>query len=48
MECVVIGKREKKCGNGLEVPCKYIVKGPKHMLTNMELMMKDYLGQTNC
>ena len=28
MECVVIRKRENKHGNGLEVPCKNIVKEP--------------------
>ena len=35
-------------GNVLEVPCKYNVRGPKYMLTNIECMIKDYLGQTNC
>ena len=48
MKCVVIGKRENKRGNRLEVPCKYIVKGPKFMVTNIECMIKDYLGRTNC
>ena len=37
-------KKRKKCGNGLKVSCKYIVKGPKYMLTNIECMIKDYLG----
>ena len=37
VECVVIGKRRSKRGNGLEVPCK---RGPEYMLTN--------IGQTNC
>ena len=45
MECVVVGKKENRRGNGLEVPCKYIVKGPKYMLTNIECMIKDYLGE---
>ena len=48
VECIVIDKREKKCGNGLEVPCKYIVKGPKYVLTNIECIIKYYLGQTYC
>ena len=25
----------------------YIVKGPKYMLTNIECIIKDYLGQIN-
>ena len=44
VECMVIGKRENKWGSGLEAPCKYIVKGPKCILTNIACMMKYYLG----
>ena len=38
-ECVIIGKRENKRGNGLKVPCVFIVKGSNYMLTNIEYMI---------
>ena len=40
VECVVLGRRENKYGNKLEVPHKYIVKGPKYMLKNVECLIK--------
>ena len=40
MECVFIEQRENKRREGLKVPCKYIAKGPKYMLTNTECMIK--------
>ena len=42
----ITGKRQNKRGNGLEVPCKYIVKGPFHMISNVEKIIKDYLSRT--
>ena len=30
-----------------EYQMMYIVKGPKYMLTNIECIIKDYLGQIN-
>ena len=42
----ITGKRQNKCGNGLDVPCKYIVKGPLHMISNVEMIIKDYLSRT--
>ena len=42
----ITGKRQNKRGNGLEVPCKYIVKGPFHMVLNEEKTIKDYLPRT--
>lgn len=48
VECLVIGKSENKRGNGLKVSCKYIVKGLKYMLTNIECMTKNYLRRKNC
>ena len=47
VECLVLKKRENKRGNGLKVPCKYIVSGPKYMLTNIECLIKDYLKRIN-
>ena len=35
MKCEVTGKRQNKRGNGLEVPCKYIIKGPFYMIANV-------------
>ena len=40
VECVVLGRRENKYGNKLEVPHKYIIKGPKYMLKNVECLIK--------
>ena len=45
-KCEITGKRQNKCGNGLEVPYKYIVKGPFHMISNVEKIIKDYLSRT--
>ena len=46
IKCENTGKTQNKCGNGLEVPCKYIVKGPFHMILNVEKIIKDYLRRT--
>ena len=46
MKCEVTGKRQNKRGNGLEVPCKYIIKGPFYMIANIECIIKDYLSRT--
>ena len=40
MKCAVIGKGENKHRNGLKVLCKYFVKGPEFMLTNIECVIK--------
>ena len=42
----ITGKRQNKRGNGLDVPCKYILKGPLHMISNVEMIIKDYLSRT--
>ena len=44
--CEITGKRQKKRWDGLEVPCKYITKGPFHMILNVEKIIKDYLSST--
>ena len=44
--CEITWKRQKKCGNGLEVPHKYIVKGLFHVILNVEKIIKDYLFRT--
>ena len=46
IKCEIIGKKQNKCGNGLENPCKYIVKGPFHMILNVEKIIKDCLSRT--
>ena len=46
IKCEITGKRQSKRGNGLEVPCKYTVKGPFHMISNVEKIIKDYLSRT--
>ena len=46
IKCEITGKRQNKRGNGLEVPCKYIVKRPFHMVLNIEKIIKDYLSRT--
>ena len=42
----ITGKRQKKRWDGLEVPFKYITKGPFHMILNVEKIIKDYLSRT--
>ena len=39
-------EKTNRCGNGLEVPCKYIIKGPFHMNLNVEKIIKCYLSRT--
>ena len=46
IKCEITRKRQNKCGNGLEVPWKYIIKGPFHMISNAEKIIKDYLSRT--
>ena len=46
IKCEITGNRKNKRGNELEVPCKYIVKGPFHMILNVEKIIKDYLSRT--
>ena len=46
IKCEITGKRQNNRGNGLEVPCKYIVKRPFHMVLNVEKIIKDYLSRT--
>ena len=46
MKCEITGKRQNKRGNGLEVPCEYIVKEPFHMILNVEKIIKYYLSRT--
>ena len=46
IKCEIIGKTQNKRGNGLEVLCKYFAKGPFHMISNVEKIIKDYLSRT--
>ena len=41
MSATVTGTRENRRGNGLTVPCKYKLKGPKTFLSKAEYMIKD-------
>ena len=42
---MITGERQNKRRNGLEVPRKYIIKGPFHMVLNVEKIIKDYLSR---
>ena len=46
IKCEITGKRQNKRGNALEAQSKYIVKGPFHMILNVEMIIKDYLSRT--
>ena len=46
IKCEITGKTQNKRGNGLEVPFKYVVKGPFHLILNVEKIIKDYLSRT--
>ena len=46
IKCEITGRRQNKRGNGLEVPCEYIVKGPFHVILDVEKIIKDYLSRT--
>ena len=46
IKCEITGKRQNKRGNAFEVQSKYIVKGPFHMILNVEMIIKDYLSRT--
>ena len=42
----VIGNRENSRGNGLEVPGKYLVKGPYHSAEKGHFLINDYCRRT--
>ena len=45
MESVVTGARENKRGNGLEIPCRYKMKGPARILTKVEPIINDLISR---
>ena len=49
MSETVTGVRENKRGNGLKVPSKYKLKGPKTFLSEVEYIIRDIVSrrQTN-
>ena len=49
MGATVSGARENRRGNGMEVPCKYKLKGPKTFLSKAEYISRDIVSrrQTN-
>ena len=49
MDATVTGARENRRGNGMEVPCKYKLKGPKTFLSKAEYIIRDIVSrrQTN-
>ena len=49
MSATVTGTQENRRGNGLEVPCKYKLKGPKTFLSKAECVIRDIISrrQTN-
>ena len=46
INCTVTGKRENKRKNGLEVPCGYQVRGPKHRTEKIQCMIEEHLLRT--
>ena len=46
IRCEVTGRRQNKRGNGLEVPCKFIVKGPHYITCKIDMIIKDYISRT--
>ena len=47
ISCEVTGKRQNKRGNGLEVPCKYRLKGPYFVVKKIECIIEDYFKRIN-
>ena len=45
MDATVTGARENRRGNGMEVPCKYKLKGPKTFLSQAEYIIRDIAGR---
>ena len=41
----VIWKPQNKCNNGIEVPCKYTIKGPVHNVDSVETISGEYIGR---
>ena len=44
----VIGNKENSRGNGLEVPGKYVVKGPYHSTEKGHFLINDYCRRNPC
>ena len=42
----IIGRHQNKRRNGLEIPCIYIVKGPRSSMRKAECIIDEYLGRT--
>ena len=40
----VIGRHQNKRNNGLEIPCIYLVKGPRSSMVKAECIIKEYFG----
>ena len=49
MDATVTDARENRRGNGMEVPCKYKLKGPKTFLSKAVYLIRDIFSrrQTN-
>jgi len=45
MKATVCGRRENKRGNGLEVPCNFLLKGPDKFLVKAECIIRDIVGR---
>ena len=44
---IVTGSRQNQRNTGLEVPCKYRLKGTKHSISNAECIIRDMLSRSN-
>lgn len=47
ISCEVKGKRENKRNRGLEVPCRYKIKGPYFLISNVRILIEEYLERVN-
>ena len=47
VEATVTGTRQNKRKNGLEVPCKYMLKGPKYAMDKTIVVVNDILTRTS-
>ena len=45
MDATVTGARENRRGNGMEIPCKYKLKGPKAFLSKAEYLIRDIVSR---
>ena len=45
MDATIVGARENRRGNGMDVPCNYKLKGPKTFLSKAEYIIRDIVSR---